>query len=84
MNKYKSQVEYYRARCSDKAAVVGAAILGASVSAHAELPAAATTAFTSIGTAVTDVLAAVWPIVGLSVAGFGLIKLFKKGAGKAI
>lgn len=52
--------------------------------AHAALPAEATAAFTAISGNVTDVLAAVWPIVALTVGGFILIKLFKKGANKAV
>lgn len=52
--------------------------------ANAALPADATSAFGTITTNVTDVLAAVWPIVALSVGGFLLIRLFKKGANKAV
>jgi len=57
---------------------------GASVAAHAALPTEAAAAFTSISGNVTDMLAVIWPIVGLSVGGFALIKLFKKGASKAV
>lgn len=68
----------------NRAAAVGSVILLVGSQAHAALPAEATAAFTSLSTNVSDVLAAIWPIVGAVVAGFGLIKLFKKGAGKAV
>lgn len=53
-------------------------------SAMATLPADATAAFGTITTNVTDVLAAVWPIVALATGGFLLIRLFKKGANKTV
>lgn len=59
-------------------------ISGTIVSAHAALPAEATAAFSTISGNVTDVLAAMWPIVGLATGGFVLVKLFKKGANKAV
>ena len=62
--------------------LVGAAALP--MFAHAALPTEATAAFTLLGTNLTDILAAIWPIVAASVGGFTLIKLFKKGAGKAV
>ncbi|TXH57761.1 MAG: phage coat protein [Desulfurellales bacterium] len=68
----------------NKSAVVGASILGAVGSAHAALPTEATAAFTTISGNVTDVLAAMWPIVALATGGFILIKLFKKGANKSV
>lgn len=49
--------------------------------AQAALPTEATAAFTTVSTSVTDVFAAVWPIIAAVVGGFVLIKLFKKGAG---
>lgn len=62
-----------------------AGLVAASVtSAHAALPAEATTAFAAISGNVTDTLAVVWPIVTLVTGGFILIKLFKKGANKAV
>lgn len=57
---------------------------GVIASAHAALPAEATAAFTTISGNVTDVLGAMWPIVALATGGFVLIKLFKKGANKAV
>lgn len=63
-------------------ALVGGAALP--IFAHAALPTEATAAFTSLGANVTDILGAIWPIVAASVGGFTLIKLFKKGAGKAV
>lgn len=62
--------------------VVAVAALG-SVGAHAELPAGAAAAMTSISTLVDDTLAAVWPIATALTVGFIGIKLFKKGANKA-
>lgn len=53
-------------------------------SAHAALPTEATAAFSAIKDNVTDVLAAIWPIVALATGGFVLVKLFKKGANKAV
>lgn len=52
--------------------------------AHAALPADATAAFTTLQGNLTDIFAAVWPILAMSVGGWALIKLFKKGAGKAV
>ena len=64
-------------------AVVGL-MSGAITSAHAALPSEATAAFSAISGNVTDVLAAMWPIVALATGGFVLVKLFKKGANKAV
>jgi len=67
-----------------KKILVGVLAAAASISAHAALPTEAAAAFTQISGNVTDMLAVIWPIVGLSVGGFALIKLFKKGASKAV
>lgn len=64
-------------------AVVGL-MSGVIASAHAALPSEATAAFSAISGNVTDVLAAMWPIVALATGGFVLVKLFKKGANKAV
>jgi hypothetical protein len=50
--------------------------------ANAALPTEATAAFTTLSTNVTDVLAATWPVFALSVGGFALFKLVKRGVGK--
>lgn len=63
------------------AMIVAASTLVAG-SAQAALPAEATAAFTSLSGNVTDIFAAVWPIVAAVVGGFVLIGLFKKGASK--
>ena len=63
--------------------VVAVATVVASAGAMAALPTEASTAFGTISTNVTEILAAIWPIVALSTGGFILIKLFKKGANKA-
>ena len=52
--------------------------------AHAALPTEATAAFTGLSTNVNDILTAIWPIVAAVVGGFALIKLFKKGASRAV
>lgn len=64
--------------------LTGAALVAFANDAMAALPAEATAAFSGLSTNVTDVLGAVWPIVGAVVGGFALIKLFKKGASKAV
>lgn len=64
--------------------LAGAALLAFVENAMAALPTEATTAFSTISGNVTDVLAAMWPIVALATGGFILIKLFKKGANKAV
>lgn len=51
-------------------------------SAHAALPTEATAAFTTLTGNVTDIFAAIWPIVAAVTGGFVLVSLFKKGAGK--
>ena len=66
------------------AGIFSGMLLTVGVNAQAALPTAATDAFTSISGNVTDVLAAIWPIAALSVGGFVLLKLFKKGASKAV
>lgn len=70
-----------------KAKTLGAATLGMMVvaaPASAAIPAEATAAFTTLSTDVTAMLALVWPVVSLVVVGFALIKLFKRGANKAV
>lgn len=50
--------------------------------ASAALPTEATAAFTTLSGAATDVLAAIWPIIGVVLAGFVTIKLVKRGVSK--
>lgn len=64
--------------------VVAVAILLAAAAAQAALPTEATAAFNDIKDNVTAVLAILWPIVATMTGGFVLIKLFKKGASKAV
>lgn len=54
------------------------------VAAHAALPAEASAAFTSLSGNVTDILTEIWKIVPVAVGGFVLVRLFKKGANKAV
>lgn len=61
--------------------VLLAVSLFASVAAHAALPTEATAAFTTVSGNVTDIFAAIWPIVAVVTGGFVLIRLFKKGTG---
>lgn len=61
---------------------VVASVLGLAASAHAALPTEATSAFTALSGNVTDIFAAIWPIVAAVTGGFVLISLFKKGASK--
>jgi hypothetical protein len=65
-----------------KKIAVGVVAAVASVAANAALPTEASAAFTTLTGNVTDILAAVWPLVATLVGGFTLIKLFKRGAGK--
>lgn len=68
---------------NSKKIALGSSLSVLGVSAHAALPAEATTAFTDITTAVTDVVAAAWPILALVAVSFITMKLFKKAANKA-
>lgn len=61
---------------------IPALVMGAVGSAHAALPTEATNAFTALSGNVTDIFAAIWPIVAAVTGGFVLISLFKKGASK--
>lgn len=61
--------------------IVGILMAASSLAAHAALPTEAAAAFTTVTGNVTDIFAAVWPIVATVVGGFVLIKLFKKGTG---
>lgn len=65
-------------------ALAGVALAGVAGMAHAALPTEATAAFTGLSTNVTDIFTAIWPIVAAVVGGFALIKLFKKGANRAV
>lgn len=60
------------------------ALMAVSGFASAALPTEATAAFTALSGNVTDVIASVWPILAAVVGGFALMKLFKKGANKAV
>jgi len=52
--------------------------------ASAAMPAEVTTAFASISETATGTLALVWPIAVTLTVGFVGLRLFKKGAGKAV
>lgn len=64
--------------------LVAVGVLTVSGAASAALPTEATAAFTTLSGNVTDIIAAIWPILAAVVGGFALIKLFKKGAAKAV
>ncbi|MCZ4294503.1 MULTISPECIES: major coat protein [Vibrio] len=63
-------------------ALLAVALMTVAGASSAALPAEAQTAMDSVNTFVTDILAAVWPIVAAATVGFVGIKLFKKGASK--
>jgi len=67
-------------------AVAGAVAVGSSLGvvadAQAALPTEATAVFTSLSGTVTDVSAAIWPIIGAVMILFLTIKLVRKGANK--
>ena len=65
-----------------KLGLVGVALASFVKNAMAALPAEATAAFTTLTGNVTDVIAATWPVFALSVGGFALFKLVKRGVGK--
>ena len=62
--------------------VVVSAATFVTASAHAALPAEATTALTNIGTGVTDAEAGAWPIIGAALVAGIVIKLVKRFANK--
>ncbi len=64
-----------------KKVVVASALVAAAGVANAALPTEATSAFTAVSGNVTDIFAAIWPIIATVTGGFVLIKLFKKGTG---
>lgn len=61
--------------------LAGGALLAFVNNAMAALPTEATAAFTAVSGNVTDIFAAIWPIIATVTGGFVLIKLFKKGTG---
>jgi len=81
----KNQVSVVRKGSMVHLVTVGGVVLASmSASAFAALPAEATAAFATLSGNVTDILAAIWPILALVTGGFALIKLFKKGTNKAV
>lgn len=63
------------------AGATGLLALGVS-SAHAALPVPATDAISAISTGVTDVEAAVWPVIGAAIVAGVVIKLVKRFSNK--
>ena len=57
----------------------GFSLMMVSMFARAALPTEAAGAFTALSGNVTDILAAIWPIVAAATGGFVLIRLFKRG-----
>lgn len=79
-----NQLRVIAARNSKKlaaTAAAGSALISANASAA--LPAEATAALTVVTDFATDMIAGVWPIVGLVVGALAGIGLFKKFIGKA-
>jgi steroid 5-alpha reductase family enzyme len=67
-----------------KQKVALAAVLSvAAASSHAALPEAATNAITSIQTDGVAMIDAFWPVAVAITGGFVILKLFRKGVGKA-
>lgn len=66
-----------------KSAAAVAVVVGLAAQAHADLPAAATSAFTSISSDAGDLIDLAWPVVLLITGGMITISLFKKFAKKA-
>jgi len=83
MNKMQKARDFFSKQAA-KLGLVGAAAIAYVENAMAALPTEATAAFSTISGNVTDVLAAMWPIVALATSGFVLVKLFKRGANKAV
>jgi hypothetical protein len=69
-------------KAAQAAATVSALVVGLSSTAHAELPAAATTALSSISTGITDASDAAWPLIGTALVAGVLIKLVKRFTNK--
>lgn len=67
-----------------KQIALGTVLALGAVAAHAALPTEAAAAFTTLSGNVTDILTEIWKIVPVAVGGFVLVKLFKKGANKAV
>lgn len=65
------------------AIAAGAATAFVGSVAHAELPAAATTAFTTVQTDGLALIDLAWPVAVAITGGFILLGLFKKGVKKA-
>lgn len=65
-----------------KLVVVLGSVAAFATSAHAALPAEATTAMTAISTGVTDAEAAAWPIIGAALVAGIIIKLVKRFSNK--
>jgi len=63
-------------------AVAASSVAFVAMPAMAALPTEATAVFTSLSGTVTDVSAAVWPIVGAVMILFLTIKLVRRGANK--
>lgn len=64
------------------AQAVAAGLSVVAVQAHAELPAAATSAFTQLKGDAEALIVAAWPVVAAITVGFVLISLFKRAASK--
>lgn len=78
----KQKLAFLRNRSAQYAAAGSALVMAGMQSAHAELPAAATTAFTTINTDGLALIDLAWvPVIGIT-AGFIIIKLFKRAANK--
>lgn len=64
--------------------IFGMLLMMVAAFARAALPTEATAAFTSLSDNLTAIFSLVWPILATAVGGWTLMKLFKKGASKAV
>jgi len=67
-----------------KLGLAGGALLAYVNNAMAALPTEATAAFTQLSTDSTSMIALIWPILAAVTGAFALMKLFKRGANRAV
>lgn len=82
--KYLAQAQKYGRKIAQRSAAGVVVVLGTVAQAHAALPTEVTTAFTDLKSNWTDMSPLIWGTMVPVVAGFALMKLFKKGASKAV
>lgn len=83
LQKFGEVVRYAKQHGVEKAAVAFGLTVASIEQALAALPTEAAAAFTGMSGNVTDVSAALWPVVAAVISLFFLVKLVKRGANKA-